>query len=106
MCGKYLVRTGSFTAKVARYRPENRLDLYGAGGAIIANGVLGSRQGGSITCKGAAIPYQPTNTFREEVANFVQAMQQRREPRATLEDGLRNVYIMEAARDGSLLHPL
>jgi predicted dehydrogenase len=42
----------------------------------------------------------------EEVADFVDAIQQRRETRATLDDGLHNVYIMEAARDGSLLRLL
>jgi predicted dehydrogenase len=90
----------------AVFRAENRLELYGADGAIIADGVLGARQGGSIICKGEAIPYQPTNTFAEEVADFVQAIQQQREPRTTLVDGLRNVFIMEAAHEGSLLRPL
>ena len=46
------------------------------------------------------------NPFVEEVADFVQAIQQQREPRVTLEDGLRNVYIMEAARAGQLQRPL
>jgi predicted dehydrogenase len=90
----------------AVFRATNRLELYGADGAIIADGLLGSHQGGTVMCKGQAISYQPTNTFAAEVADFVQAIQQQREPRATLEDGLRNVYIMEAARDGSLLRPL
>jgi predicted dehydrogenase len=90
----------------AVFRGGNRLELYGAGGSIIADGVLGSRQGGTMTCKGEEISYQPTNAFMEEVADFIEAIQQQREPRATLEDGLRNVYIMEAARDGPLLRPL
>jgi predicted dehydrogenase len=93
-------------AVAAVFRAENRLEIYGAGGAILADGVLGSRQGGSILCKGEAIPYQPTNTFAEEVADFVHAIHQQREPRTTLVDGLRNVYIMEAAREDSLLRPL
>ena len=46
------------------------------------------------------------NPFVEEVADFVQAIQQQREPRVTLEDGLRNVYIMETARVGQLQRPL
>jgi 1,5-anhydro-D-fructose reductase (1,5-anhydro-D-mannitol-forming) len=90
----------------AVFRAPNRLELYGANGAIIADGLLGSRQGGTILCKGEAIVYQPTNTFTAEVADFVQAIQAQCEPKATLQDGLRNVYIMEAARDGSLLRPL
>ena len=43
----------------AVFRAENRLELYGADGAIIADGVLGARQGGSIICKGEAIPISP-----------------------------------------------
>jgi predicted dehydrogenase len=90
----------------AVFRGGNRLELYGKEGAIIAEGVLGSRQGGTITCKGQAIAYQSTDPFVGEVADFVQAIEQQREPRATLEDGLRNVYIMETAREGSLQRPL
>jgi 1,5-anhydro-D-fructose reductase (1,5-anhydro-D-mannitol-forming) len=93
-------------AVAAVFRGGNRLELYGAEGAIVADGVVGSRQGGTITCKGEVIPYQSTNAFMEEVADFIEAIQHQREPRATLEDGLRNVYIMEAARDGPLLRPL
>jgi hypothetical protein len=40
------------------------------------------------------------------VADFVEAIQQQHEPRATLLDGLRNVYIMEAAWEGLLQRPL
>jgi predicted dehydrogenase len=86
----------------AVFRDGNRLELYGEDGAIIGDGVLGSRLGGTITCKGHAIAYQPANPFVGEVADFVQAVQQQREPYATLVDGLRNVYIMETAREGAL----
>ncbi len=90
----------------AVFRGGNRLELYGENGAIIGDGVFGARPGGTITCKGHAIAYQPTNPFIGEVADFVQAIEQQREPRATLADGLRNVYIMETAREGSLQRPL
>ena len=90
----------------AVFRAGNRLELFGQGGAIIAEGVLGAGQGGTITCKGQVVAYQPTNPFIGEVADFVQAIQEQRPPRATLEDGLRNVYIMEIAREGSLHRPL
>jgi predicted dehydrogenase len=80
------------------FRGGNRLELYGDDGAIIGEGLFGSRPGGTFTCKGRTITCQAANPFREEVADFVQAIQQQRQPRVTLEDGLRNVYIMEAAR--------
>jgi predicted dehydrogenase len=91
---------------VAVFRGGNRLELHGEDGAIIVEGVLGSRQGGTITCKGQAMPYQSTNPFLGEVADFVQAIEQQREPRATLIDGVRNVYIMETACEGPLQRPL
>jgi predicted dehydrogenase len=90
----------------AVFQGGNRLELYGEDGAIIGENVFGSRPKGPITCKGHQLTYQSVNPFVEEVADFVQAIQQQREPRVTLEDGLRNVYIMEAARNGQLQHPL
>jgi predicted dehydrogenase len=93
-------------AVAAVFQGGNRLELYGADGAVIGENVFGSRPKGPITCKGHQVAYQPVNPFVEEVADFVQAVQQQREPRVTLEDGLRNVAIMEAARKSPLQHPL
>jgi predicted dehydrogenase len=90
----------------AVFRGGNRLELFGKEGSIIADGVIGGRPGGTITCKGQAIPYQPLNPFVGEVEDFVQAIRQGRAPRATLEDGMRNVHIMETAREDSLQRPL
>jgi 1,5-anhydro-D-fructose reductase (1,5-anhydro-D-mannitol-forming) len=93
-------------AVAAVFRGGNRLELHGEDGAIIGDDLFGSRPGGTITCQGQAIAYQPVNPFVEEVADFVQAIAQQRAPRATLADGLRNVYIMETAREGHLQQPL
>jgi 1,5-anhydro-D-fructose reductase (1,5-anhydro-D-mannitol-forming) len=90
----------------AIFREGNRLELYGTTGTIIGEDVFGSRPRGAIMCNGRAVTYQPTNPFIEEIADFVQAIQQQRQPRVTLEDGLRNVHIMEAARNGALQTPL
>jgi predicted dehydrogenase len=90
----------------AVFRGGNRLELYGDGGAIIGEGLFGSRPAGTFTCKDRTITCQAVNPFRQEVADFVQAIQQHRQPRVTLEDGLCNVAIMEAARTGALQRPL
>jgi predicted dehydrogenase len=90
----------------AVFRGGNRLELYGENGAIIGDGLFGSRPAGAFTCQERTITYQAANPFKEEVADFVQAIQQQGQPRVTLEDGLRNVYIMEAARTGALQRPL
>jgi hypothetical protein len=76
------------------------------GGPESRQGVFGSGAGGTVTCKSQAIAFQPTNSFIGEVADFVQATQQQRVPCATLMDGLRNVYIMETARESPLQRPL
>jgi predicted dehydrogenase len=93
-------------AVAAVFRGGNRLELYGEDGAIIGEDVFGSRPRGRITCQGREVTYQPVNPFVEEVADFVQAIQQQREPRVTLADGLHYVSIMETAREGQLQRPL
>ncbi len=93
-------------AVAAVFRGGNRLELYGDHGAIIGEGVFGSRPHGTITCNGHVVEHRPTHSFVGEVTDFVQAIQQQREPCATLVDGMQNVYIMETARAGSLQRPL
>jgi 1,5-anhydro-D-fructose reductase (1,5-anhydro-D-mannitol-forming) len=90
----------------AVFRGANRLELYGDQGAIIGEGLFGSRPAGTFLCKGQAVTCEPANPFVAEVADFVQAIQQQRAPRTTLEDGLRNVSIMESACAGHLQRPL
>ena len=50
--------------------------------------------------------YDWVNPFIGEVADFVQAVQQQRQPRVSLIDGVRNVHIMETARARQLQRPL
>jgi predicted dehydrogenase len=85
----------------------NRLELYGDAGTILGEDLFGyMSQGGSITCNGEVVPYEPNQTFVDEVADFVEAIQQGRPPRVTLEDGMRNVRILETAREGQMQLPL
>ena len=86
----------------AVFEGGNRVELYGDTGDLIGEGLSGARPDGRITHNGQPVPFQPVNPFLEEVADFVEAVQQKRPPRATLEDGLRNVAIMEAAREGQM----
>ncbi len=90
----------------ALFRSGNRLELYGESGSIIGEDVFGSRASGLVTCNGQAVAYEAENSFVAQIRDFIDAIQQQRPPRATLEDGLRNVRIMEAARETSLLAEL
>lgn len=86
---------------------DNRLELNGDAGTIIGENLLGYQpEGGTITCNGEAVPYEAADAFVAEVTDFVQAIEHGRTPRTTLEDGVRNVRILETAREGQIQLPL
>lgn len=87
----------------AVFRSGNRLELYGESGSIIGEDVFGSSAGGAITLNGEAVAFDAENSFIGQIRAFVNAIEQRRSPQVTLEDGLRNVRIMEAAREQKFL---
>jgi predicted dehydrogenase len=89
-------------AVTAVFQGANRVEIYGEAGHIIGEGLSGARPEGRITHNGQPVPFEPVNPFLGEVADFVAAVQQHRPPCATLEDGIRNVAIMEAAREGPM----
>jgi predicted dehydrogenase len=89
-------------AVTAVFPGANRVELYGEAGHIIGEGLSGARPEGHLMHNGQPVPFQPVNPFLGEVADFVEAVEQHRPPGATLEDGIRNVMIMEAAREGPL----
>ena len=84
----------------------NRLELYGEAGTIVGEQLFGGQQAATITCNGEPVTCQPGDPFVEEVEDFVQAIVQQRPPRVTLEDGVRNVAILETALYGTLQVPL
>lgn len=87
-------------------RSGNRLELYGETGSIIGEDVFGSHAHGPVTCNGQAVAYEAESSFIGQIRDFVEAVRQQRPPRVTLEDGVRNVHIMEAAREKPLLTEL
>lgn len=94
-------------AVVALFRGGNRLELYGETGTIIGENLFGyGTEGGTVTCNGEAVSYAATDAFVDEITDFVQAIRHRRAPRVTLDDGLHNVRILEAAREGKVQLPL
>jgi 1,5-anhydro-D-fructose reductase (1,5-anhydro-D-mannitol-forming) len=90
----------------AVFRSGNRLELYGETGSIIGEDVFGARANGLITCNGQVVAYEAANPFTDQLRDFVEAVRQQRPPQVTLEDGVRNVRIMEAVRERPLLTEL
>src|SRR5206468_11414634 len=70
-------------AVTAVFQGANPVELYGEAGAIIGEGLSGTRPEGRITHNGQPVPFQPVNPFLGEVTDFVEAVQQHRPPCAT-----------------------
>lgn len=93
---------------VAAVMPQsNRIELHGEKGSIFGEEVFGrTNTHAFITCNGdrQAIP-QP-DPFVAEVADFIEAIENKRPPLSGLEDGVRNVEIMDVAWTSKCLHPV
>lgn len=93
-------------AVTALFPGGNRLEIFGDQGHITGDNLFGYEQEGvTLTCNGTPVPFEvdaPVDPFVAEVTDFVQAIEQGRPPRVTLEDGIQNVYILEAAREGQV----
>ena len=81
----------------------NRLELHGEDGVIIGENVMGRPASQTITCKGETIALAVGDSFFGEVSEFVASIEEGRTPKITLEDGIANVRIMEAVRDGDTM---
>jgi predicted dehydrogenase len=101
---------------------QNRLELYGAQGSILASGTLGQGDRGTMvaclrehaggydaqqlreTCGGRAIQPEPVNPYRAEIEEFSQAILDGREPTHNAPLGLRSQRVLaacyESARTG------
>ena len=93
-------------AVTALFLGGNRLEIYGDQGSMIGENLFGYLQEGvSLVCNGEPVSFDvdtPVDPFAAEVADFMRAVEQGRPPRSTLEDGMRNVHILETAREGQI----
>lgn len=87
-------------------RGANRLEIHGEEGVIVGDGAYNRGPDRAISLNGEPVEVEPAELFTGEVGDFVAAIAGGREPRATLEDGLRNVRIMDAARRSAPLRPV
>lgn len=88
--------------------PEaNRIEIYGEKGSIVGEKCFGrTNPQARITCNGESETIPQPDPFAAEIRDFIGAIEGKRPPLATLEDGLRNVEIMDAAWRTNSLHPL
>jgi predicted dehydrogenase len=98
---------------------QNRLELYGSLGGILAQGTIGQSARGEMTAfleqgagtydaqqrrglgEGVAIAPEPVNTYRAEVEEFSQAVLDCREPSNNAELGLRSQRVLAACYDSA-----
>jgi len=86
--------------------PESsRIELHGDKGSIFGDKVYGrTHKQAFITLNGKQLAVDQTDPFVDEIRDFVDAIRDKRPPFATLEDGLRNVEIMDRAWENNSLH--
>jgi len=71
-----------------------RIEVYGTEGNVTCEDTLGPHGEGTIVAAGERLVWAPHNPYAEQLADFVAAILQRRDPEVSGEDGLRNLEIM------------
>jgi predicted dehydrogenase len=85
----------------------NRIEIHGEKGSIVGEGCFGrSHREAILTYNGQAETIPQPDPFIAEVRDFVEAIEGKRPPLADLEDGLRNVAIMDMAWRSKSRHPV
>lgn len=86
---------------------SSRMEIHGETGSIVGEGVFGrGHREARITCNGRETVVAQTDPFVGEVVELVEAIREGREPWITIEDGIRNVEIMDVLARGQLQHPV
>jgi len=87
------------TFTVAAVLPEgNRIEFHGEKGSIIGEKVFGRRNPQALlTVNGKPVSVDQSDPFVPQLRDFAEAIATGRQPLAGLEDGLRNVELMDAA---------
>jgi 1,5-anhydro-D-fructose reductase (1,5-anhydro-D-mannitol-forming) len=74
-----------------------RMELYGSEGHAICDGTLGPEGDGAIVTHDGTLDYTPINPYVAEIADFVAAVREARDPEVAGAEGARNVEILLAA---------
>jgi 1,5-anhydro-D-fructose reductase (1,5-anhydro-D-mannitol-forming) len=85
--------TAEITTSVLFPAPT-RVEIYGAEKYAICEGTLGPRGEGTIHIDDEPVPFTPVNPYAGELADFVGAIREKREPEVGGREGLRNVELL------------
>lgn len=81
----------------------NRIEIHGDKGTVVGEKVFGrTNPEGLITHNGKQTKIAQSDPFVDELRDFVEAIRDKREPLAGLEDGIRNLDLMDKAFEGPL----
>jgi predicted dehydrogenase len=73
------------------------VEVFGTAGSAICEGTLGRHGAGRVRLRGAEVPFAVQDPFVAEVADFVQAIEEERDPEVNGEEGVRNTEILAEA---------
>ncbi|MBS3787516.1 Gfo/Idh/MocA family oxidoreductase [Candidatus Bipolaricaulota bacterium] len=88
--------TAELTTSVL-FESEPEFKIYGRKGSAIALDTLGPHGGGSITLNKEDLNFTQKNPYEGEIRDFIESINQDRNPEVPGEEGLRNVEILETA---------
>ncbi len=74
-----------------------RMEVYGSEGHALCDNTLGPTGDGEIVTGAGPLAYTPVNPYLGEIADFVAAVREGRDPEVAGEEGARNVEILLAA---------
>jgi predicted dehydrogenase len=71
-----------------------RLEVFGSKGWAVGDETLGTHGGGQIWLGHNKLPFEKVDPYAGEIADFVQAIREGRDPEVNGEEGLRNVELL------------
>ncbi len=88
--------TAEFFTSVLFDSPS-RIEIYGSDGNAVCDGTLGRHGAGDITLGDEPVAFSVTNPFEGEIRDFVNAINDAREPEVDGVEGMKNVELLARA---------
>ncbi len=92
--------TAEFSVSV-QFASESRIELYGDNGNVQMEGTMGRHGAGEIQVNGQPFAYEVANPFLLELDDFITAVQEKRTPEVSMQEGRNNVATLLQAIEAS-----